>query len=182
MRSIWKTMLAVAVCWWTLAGLSSAQRKQDVTHPELQAMDEFLDNHAHLASEINNNPQLVNNPQFLAKHPELKTFLAQHPDIRAELKEDPRLVLREERSYEQGEPIPANELKQFDQFLDSHPQIARDLSRNPRLVDDNHYRAQHPQLMSFLAVHPALRKELFVHPVKFMARLGRYEPGTEKRK
>lgn len=143
-------------------------------------MDEFMDNHAHLASEINRNPKLVNDPQFLAKHPELKSFLNQHPDIRAELRENPRLVMREERSYEQAEPIPASELKEFDQFLDSHPNISKDLNRNPRIVDDKNYRAHHPELMSFLKAHPALRNELFVHPVKFMTRLGKHQPGERK--
>ena len=58
-------------------GVASAQQSsdKDITKTELQAFDKFLDAHPALASDIRQNPSVVNDPTYLKQHPELKGFL-----------------------------------------------------------------------------------------------------------
>jgi hypothetical protein len=42
---------------------------------------------------------LVNNPQYVNSHPELKRYIENNPKIAADLKENPRAFIRKETAY-----------------------------------------------------------------------------------
>ena len=44
-------------------------RDSDVTRQELAQFDRFLDGHRETAQQLRNNPSLVNDRQFIDKHP-----------------------------------------------------------------------------------------------------------------
>src|SRR5580692_3870377 len=52
-------------------------------------LDQFLDSHPEIAEQLRKDPSLVNNKEFVEKHPALQQFLAQHPGVREEYKENP---------------------------------------------------------------------------------------------
>lgn len=87
------------------AGLSSVAWGQsyrwddnDINATELRNFDGFLDSHPWVESDLSRNPQLAQNPGYLAAHPELREFIAGHPGVREELRENPyRFVRAEDR-------------------------------------------------------------------------------------
>ena len=109
----------------------------DITRRELTNFDRFLDSHPAIDHELRKNPALINNSEYIAKHPEFKEFLENHPGVREEIKETPRYFVRRAEKFDNSaRDIRHAELVNFDRFLDSHPSIDQDLRKNPRLVDD----------------------------------------------
>lgn len=78
----------------------------DTTRAELRKFDGFLDNHPEVAEQLRKNPNLVNNPKYIAKHPQLHDFLEDHPRVREEVKENPRAFMNRERHFEKTENKP----------------------------------------------------------------------------
>ena len=76
---------------------------RDITRRELRSFDGFLDTHHEIAKDLRKDPTLVDNADYLAKHPELQAYLNNHPGVRGELKEHPRYFMRRERRYERHE-------------------------------------------------------------------------------
>ena len=128
----------------------------------------YLDEHPEVAQQLAAHPALVDNPQFIATHPELREYFAQHPAVRADLKEHPyRLMAREDRL--DGTPNPNAPVANADHYLDRHPEVARQLRQNPRLIDNPAYMG-HPELREFLHNHPYARAEWKSHPYRFERR------------
>jgi hypothetical protein len=168
---------------------ASGQRSdKDTTRAEVRNFDKFLDSHPEIAEDLAKNPSLVNNQEFVNKHPDLKEFLQSHPGVREEVKENPQAFMRRERQFESHEGNEANagitnqELKNFDKFLDSHPEIASDLQKNPSLVDDQSYVDKHPDLKEFLQSHSNVRREIKQHPGFFMQRERKFEKNEDRSK
>ena len=153
----------------------------------LRLDDQYLDQHKDVRADLTKNPNLVNDPSYLAKHPHLKAFLEQHPNTREELKENPSAFMKSESGYEKAEnQAPAGvsqaELRNWDSYLDKHKDVQADLSKNPGLIDDPNYLAKHPHLKEFLEQHPNTRAQLKAHPDAFMNREKAYEKNEKDHK
>jgi hypothetical protein len=61
----------------------------DVSWRDVRRFEDFLDSHPRIAQRLRNNPDLVNDRQFLANHDELRDFLRDHPDLRRSLQANP---------------------------------------------------------------------------------------------
>ena len=135
----------------------------------------YLDQHPEVAQQLAAHPALVDNPQFMATHPELREYFAQHPAVRANLKEHPyRFMAREDRL--DGKPNPIAPVANADRYyLDKHPLVARQLDQNPRLIDNPEYIEHHPELREFLHNHPYARAEWKSHPYRFERREERFD-------
>jgi hypothetical protein len=55
--------------------------------------NDFLDGHPRIAADLSTDPSLVNNPDYLEDHRELREFLRDHPAIREALRENPRAFI-----------------------------------------------------------------------------------------
>src|SRR5216684_1138799 len=168
---------------------ASGQRSDnDINHTELKNFDKFLDSHPEIAEDLAKNPSLVNDQDYVNKHPDLKEFLRSHPGVREEVKENPQVFMRRERRFESHEGNETNagitnqELKNFDKFLDSHPEIAEDLAKNPSLVDDQDYVSKHPDLKAFLQSHSGVREQVKQNPGFFMQRERKFEKNEDRSK
>ena len=75
----------------------------DIDRGELARADQFFDNHPGVYNELKKNPRLVDDPNYLAKHPELQEFLQTHPEIRSDIKSHPKVFMAKERKYERRE-------------------------------------------------------------------------------
>src|SRR5213593_4047480 len=138
---------------------------RDITRQELQNLDNFLDTHPNIEQDLKKNPKLLNDPSYLAAHPELKQFLDTHPGVRAEAAEKPGVSMNRERQFDRsGRDITRQELQNLDNFLDTHPNIEQDLKKDPKLLNDADYLAKHPELKTYLDQHPLIRQELTKHP------------------
>src|SRR5213593_4006370 len=144
---------------------------RDITRQELQNLDNFLDTHPNIEQDLKKNPKLLNDPSYLAAHPELKQFLDTHPGVRAEAAEKPEVLMNRERQFDRsGRDITRQELQNLDNFLDTHPNIEQDLKKNPKLLNDPSYLAAHPELKQFLDTHPGVRAEASEKPGVLMNR------------
>ncbi|HZU42985.1 MAG TPA: hypothetical protein VE994_09965 [Terriglobales bacterium] len=176
----------------TMLGVSAIAFAQqpadkDITQSEMRNFDQYLDKHQDVRSDLSKNPNLINDPNYLAKHPHLKAFLEEHPNTRQELKENPSAFMKSEGSYEKAENgsqagISQAELRNWDAYLDQHKDVKADLSKNPGLIDDPNYLAKHPHLKAFLEQHPNTRAQLKAHPEKFMNREKAYESSEKDHK
>jgi hypothetical protein len=78
----------------SLLGLSSQAWSDHYTQMrgEVAQFHSFMLKHPSVSTDLQKNPQLVNNRKYLDKHEEVKKFLKQHPAVKQEIAEHPRRV------------------------------------------------------------------------------------------
>ena len=59
---------------------------------EVAQFHSFMFKHPRVSTDLQANPQLVNDRKYLDKHEEVKKFLKQHPAVKQEIAEHPRRV------------------------------------------------------------------------------------------
>ena len=154
----------------------TAAGDRDINRTELNNFDRYLDDHPEVSRELRNNPNLINNPNWLAQHPSTQEFLRNHPGVNEELRENPNyFVKREERFERNGGDVSRREAANADHYLDQHPEVARELQRDPRLIDNPNYLAKHPSLQAYLHNHPEVKEDWKQHPYAFEKRQRQYE-------
>src|SRR3989441_6883294 len=100
---------SMAICLIGLPIAATAQQvsgqaeNPDLTRQQVATFDQFLDSHPQIAQQLQANPSLVNNAEFLEGHPQLQTFLTSHPELREELRENPSFLMRQENRFETAE-------------------------------------------------------------------------------
>ena len=62
------------------------------TREEVAQFHSFMLKHPSVSTDLEANPQLVNDRKYLDKHEEVKKFLKQHPAVKQEIAEHPRRV------------------------------------------------------------------------------------------
>jgi phage-related protein len=149
----------------------------DTTRRELANMDRFLDSHPEIAEQLQKDPSLIKNQEFVAKHPELQEFLQKHPGVREEFNEDPAAFMRQEQRFERREE--RAEMAGLDRFLDAHPEINEQLVKDPSLIRNKEFVEKHPELQEFLQSHPEIRQEFRENPAAFMQEEQRFERREE---
>src|SRR5260370_554047 len=188
-------LLALAMLFWIGTPVSGqtapAQNPQDndTTWRELADMDRFLDSHPEMAEQLRKDPSLINNQQWVEKHPALQEYLQQHPEIREEFRENPSAFMRQEERYDRreddrdreagiglgddrhrmGDRDARGELTSFGHFLGSHSTVAEQLSRDPSLANNKEFLANHPELGEYLKAHPGMTQQLAANPQAVMS-------------
>jgi len=76
---------------------------RDITRRELHNLDQYLDKHPEVSKELRKDPSLINNQEWVSKHPELQEWLKNHPHASAELREHPKAFMHREHQYESHE-------------------------------------------------------------------------------
>jgi phage-related protein len=151
-------------------------RDDSMSRWQLSSFDSFLDGHPEVAEQLRKDPSLVNNEDFVEKHPALQQYLQQHPEIREQISQNPNGIMHQEQRFDRREDQPRDrditrgELVNMDRFMDSHPEIAEQLRKDPSLVDNKEFVENHPALQQFLASHPGVREEYKENPNSFMSR------------
>src|SRR5437879_13647732 len=80
-----------------------ATNDNDITRREPRNYDQYLDSHPEVAEALRKDPNLINNPNWVSKHQELKDWLEDHPNAREELKENQTAFIHREKSFEKQE-------------------------------------------------------------------------------
>jgi phage-related protein len=156
-------------------------RDDSMSRWQLSSFDSFLDSHPEVSEQLRKDPSLVNNEDFVEKHPALQQYLQQHPEIREQISQNPNGVMHQEQRFDRREDQPRDrditrgELANMDRFMDSHPEIAEQLRKDPSLVNNREFVENHPALQQFLADHPGVREEYRENPNAFMNREERFD-------
>ena len=79
-------------------GAQTAQT-DDITRRDLAQFDQFLDGHREVADQLRRTPSLIDDPQYLQKHPELNAYLQDHASVKQEISEQPNTFMRLEDVY-----------------------------------------------------------------------------------
>ena len=174
-------IISSAIAVPALAGPRAAD--PDITRQEVAAFDAYLDQHSTLARQLQANPALVDNEEFVEHHRDFADFMQDHPRIREELREHPGQFVWARDHFEwteRADEIPAGEVADLDRFLDRHREAADALRANPSLVSNEEFMENHPGLAQFLENHPDLRARLQRHPDMVMWREAQYESAEEQ--
>jgi hypothetical protein len=169
----------------------------DLRRRDLARMDQFLDQNPDIDRDLQRNPSLINNADYLRDHPLLARYLNQNPAMKEEFKENPNFFMQREQRFDQREadrdrdrdatgqnPNPdlrRRDLARMDQFLDQNPDIDRDLQRNPSLINNADYLRDHPLLARYLNQNPAMKEEFKENPNFFMQREQRFDAREDRR-
>jgi len=63
----------------------------------------FMDGHREIAEQIRKNPSLVDDRDFVRKHPALQSFLQENPGVRDELRQNPNAFTRQDQRFDADE-------------------------------------------------------------------------------
>jgi hypothetical protein len=74
----------------------------DAMH-EVKTTDAFLAKHPETAKELEKDPNLINNKQYLAQHPALQNYLNTHPNTASEWQNHPGAFTRDAENYEKAQ-------------------------------------------------------------------------------
>ena len=66
-------------------------QRQDIG-TDRASFDQFLAQHKEIAKDLQNKPELVNDPGYLKSHRELQTFFDRNPRAHDQLRQDPSLL------------------------------------------------------------------------------------------
>src|SRR5258708_5923514 len=171
--------------------ITSETQDSDTTRRQLADFDRFLDSHPEVASQIRQDPSLVNNPEFVENHSEFEQYLQQHPEVREDIKENPNAFMNGEQRYERHDAdsdrrdndndrnrdrdTTRGELDSFDHFLDSHPELAEKLRQDPSLLNNHKFVSHNHALRDYLTDHPGVREEVKENPNAFMHQEERFD-------
>jgi hypothetical protein len=165
-RAFLSIALTSAMCMGTaVAQEASTDPMVKPDAAETTTMDNYLNNHPKVAKELHENPSLINNPQWLAQHPNVNSYMAHHPALKTDAASRPNEFVNhtERQDLERDH----KGLNNMDALAREHPKVADELKNNPRLIDDPKYLASHPGLDNYLAKHPEIRQEAQAHPEAF---------------
>src|SRR3989441_4192889 len=141
----------------------AAKTDNDITRRELRNFDQYLDSHPEVAEALRKDPNLINNPNWVSKHPGVRDWLEDHPNAREELKENPTAFMHREKGFEKQEgkegDITRREARNFDQFLDSHPEVAEGLRKDPNLINNPNWVSKHQELKDWRSEERRVGKE-----------------------
>jgi hypothetical protein len=152
----------------------SARRDNDTMRGrELARYDQFANSHREIAEQLRKDPSLVNNREFVDKHPALQAFLQEQPEIRDQMRDNPNAFIRQENhfdnhqgGFDRGDN--SGHAASFGEFLGGHSNVAHEVSKNPSLVTNDEYLKNHPELQEYLNSHPGVRDEIKANPQAFV--------------
>ena len=64
-------------------------------------MDQFLDKHKKIDKDLQKNPALINDNNYLQHHKDLQAFLTKNPQVSEEFKENPSLFMQKEAEFKE---------------------------------------------------------------------------------
>jgi len=109
-------------------GRSGRDLDADLSKKELQDMDRFLDKHKKIEKDLQKNPSLVNDHDYMKHHKSLESFLYKNPRVDQEFRENPSAFMRsqerlEARNHRINQPAvkPKTKIEQKEQMNTATP-------------------------------------------------------------
>lgn len=173
------------------------ERRQETG--EFASLNQFLDSHPEIAEQVRKDPALVNDKEFVKKHPALAEYLQTHAGVAQQWRQNPNTFMQQEQGFDRQDDarnrdnvryeqdrfdsrgdrrdgdVTRAQLTSMDRFLDSHPEIAEQLRKDPSLVNDKKFVEHHPALQTYLQQNPGVREEFKENPNAFMHQEQRFD-------
>jgi hypothetical protein len=103
------TIISAGLLAAVIAGPAMAQMAPPVTtgygehHQYVAGFDNYLDRHPDVNAELSRNPRLIDDPAYLANHPELHAYLHAHPNEAMAFRSHPDRFMHREHVYNRTE-------------------------------------------------------------------------------
>lgn len=103
------TLLSAAIMTTALATPLMAQPVPPINtrygahHPNVETFDAYLDAHPEQREQLSKNPRLIDDPKYVANHPDLQAFMHQHPDAAHAFRRHPYVFEHREHVYNRSE-------------------------------------------------------------------------------
>jgi phage-related protein len=78
---------------------------RDMDKKEIKELDHFLDKHKSIDKDLEKNPSLINDNDYLKHHKSLEAFLRKNPDVGVELKNNPSTLMHRQERMERNHRI-----------------------------------------------------------------------------
>ena len=80
----------------------------------LDAFDNFMQTHPDVAKDVQGNPSLLSNSQYLAEHPELQSFMNNHPNLAKAAQNNPQRLMSVDQKFRQsGMAVDRTQVKSY---------------------------------------------------------------------
>ncbi len=149
--------------------------EDQISSRDLRSFQQYLDAHEETARVLYQNPDLINDRQFVREHDALKAWLTDHPDAAAALRADPDRYLTRATSSSSSDregraSMSEKDLRSFERYLDTHDETARTLYQTPALINDRQFVREHDALQEWLENHPDAARALWADPDQYLWR------------
>ena len=137
-----------------------------------RSFEAYLDAHWETAQLLYQQPELINDRQFLRDHRALRDWLADHTEAARVIQAHPRQVLWEQRAAQPrtAGTVSPEDVRSLDGYLDTHWEEADALYRDPELINDTRFVHAHPSLDDWLHEHPDAAQAISERPRDFFWR------------
>ena len=72
-------------------------------HPYVEGFDNYFDSHPDVRGELARNPRLIDDPAYMANHPELREYMHNHPREAEVYRSHPDRFMHREHVYNHSE-------------------------------------------------------------------------------
>ncbi len=148
----------------------SANASANISQDDSRSLDQFLGSHEEIARQLQSNPALVNDPDYLRANPELRDYLQQHPQLETAFRDNAAGLLRRQQQF--------NAQNQDNQNNASRDNFDQDQNRGQNNQAQNNQNADNPdrdaelarrnqesaRIDQFLQDHPNIDKDLRSKP------------------
>jgi hypothetical protein len=86
-----------------IAPVAPAPTRYGEHHRHVQEFDAYLDQHPEVRRQLNRNPRLIDDPAYMAKHPDLHEYMVRHPRTAAAFRRHPNQFIHREHIYNRSE-------------------------------------------------------------------------------
>jgi hypothetical protein len=103
------TIISAGLLAAVIAGPAMAQMAPPVTteygehHQYVEGFDSYLDRHPDVNAELSRDPRLIDDPAYMANHPELREYLHAHPEAAEAFRSHPDRFMHREHVYNRTE-------------------------------------------------------------------------------
>lgn len=149
-----------------------AETLDELSDRDLQSWEGFLDANDTIARELDRNPELLNDSNYVRRNTELDDWLYEHREAARIIKANPRKYARRSDTPSSRPPAQptVEEIREFDGFLEREWEIANALYGEPELINDRAFLRENPSLTLWLRDHPRMAQALRERPRDYLWR------------
>lgn len=146
--------------------------REEMSTRDRRNFEAYLDAHWETAQLLYQQPELINDRQFLRDHRALRDWLADHAEAARMIQANPRQVLWEQRTAQRrtAGTVSPGDVQSLDHYLDTHWQEADALYRDPDLINDTRFVHAHSSLDDWLQERPDAAQAIRERPRDFFWR------------